>query len=135
MPVKLERHLQAEARQKGYKRGSERYNAYVYGTMNKLGMLSHNHAGNLGPDKLLHKADYSPTFTNVKGVHIAIVVVIIFLVIWWMKGGSMGPMYTGSYANGDGASRYLNTASYKGWVAYQYNSLGAQAGALNGESN
>lgn len=37
MPKKLERKLAAEARTKGF--GKKRTNRYVYGTMNKLGLL------------------------------------------------------------------------------------------------
>lgn len=135
MPKKLELRLQREAREKGYKKGTEHYDRYVYGTMNKLGLMSHNHAGNLGPDRLLKgKGDYEPTFKNVKGIHIGIVTVIIFLVIWYVVMGK-GTTWHYSGKNGDGATAYLNTANYAGWKAYQYNSLGAYAGALNGESN
>lgn len=135
MPLKLEHSLQGEARQKGYRKGTKRYDRYVYGTMNKLGLMSHNHAGNLGPDRLLRgKGDYEPTFKNVRGIHIGVVTVIILLVVWYLV---MGKGTTWSYkgVNGDGASVYLNTASYSGWKAYQYNALGATSGALNGESN
>jgi hypothetical protein len=36
MPKKLERKLEAEARKDGLRRGSARYNAYVYGTERKI---------------------------------------------------------------------------------------------------
>ena len=102
--------------------------------MNKLGLMSHNHAGNLGPDRLLKgRGEYEPTFKNVKGIHIGIVTVIVFLVIWHLMGRTTTWNYRGK--NGDGATTYLNTASYSGWKAYQYNALGATAGALNGESD
>lgn len=140
MPLKAERSLQAGAKEHGFKKGTHRYNAYVYGTMNKLGILEHNHAGNLGPDKLLKNApkklDYDPTFANVHGVHIAVVVALIFLFVYHVRkqNFSAGP-HANPGVNGDGASGYVNTQSYGGWVATQYNSLGAYAGALNGESN
>ena len=37
MPKAMERKLKAQARKKGYK--GKRANAYVYGTMNKLGLM------------------------------------------------------------------------------------------------
>lgn len=40
MPVEVERKLAAEAAKKGYK--GKRKDAYVYGTMNKLGMLKNS---------------------------------------------------------------------------------------------
>lgn len=36
MPKKLHDKLAREAQKKGYKPGSERYKAYVYGTMKKI---------------------------------------------------------------------------------------------------
>jgi len=36
MPKKLHRKLAKSARKAGLKRGSERYGAYVYGTMDKI---------------------------------------------------------------------------------------------------
>jgi hypothetical protein len=36
VPKRVERALQASAKRKGFKKGSERYNRYVYGTMAKL---------------------------------------------------------------------------------------------------
>lgn len=142
MPLKLERSLQAEARHHGFKKGSKRYNAYVYGTMNKLGILSSNHAGALGPDKLLEgkSLDYEPTFKNVHGIHIAVIVAIIFVLVYHFRGqvfqiGLGGGRKQAPGSNGDGASAYLDQQTYAGWIATQYNSLGAMAGALNGEAN
>lgn len=36
MPVKLERALKKKAREHGYKKGSEQYDAYVYGGLNNI---------------------------------------------------------------------------------------------------
>jgi len=144
MPLAAERSLKAGAREHGFKKGTHRYNAYVYGTMNKLGILEHNHAGNLGPDKLLKgapkKLDYDPTIANVHGIHIGVVVVLIFLLVYHFRGqlfqvGLGGGAHANPGMNGDGASGYINTQSYGGWIATQYNSLGATAGALNGEAD
>ena len=135
MPLEMERHLRTEARQHGYKVGSRRYNAYVYGTLRKSGMLNSNHAGSLGPDKMftIKKLDYKPTIPNVKAIHIAVVVVVIYLLYTHFMG--MNPFMSQSGVNGDGASTYVNTQSYGGWIATQYHPLGANAGALTGESN
>lgn len=143
MPLAAERSLQAGARQHGFKKGTRRYNAYVYGTMNKLGILSSNHAGALGPDKLLKgtNLDYEPTFKNVHGIHIAVVVAIIFVLAYHFRGQIFqlglggGGKKQAPGPNGDGASAYIDQQSYAGWIATQYNSLGAMAGALNGEAN
>jgi len=37
MPLALEKKLHEEAIKKGYKPGSKQYNAYVYGTMRRMG--------------------------------------------------------------------------------------------------
>lgn len=37
MPKKMEAALKREAKKKGFKPGSKRYDAYVYGTMRKTG--------------------------------------------------------------------------------------------------
>lgn len=37
MPAKMERALKRKAKKKGFKAGSKRYGAYVYGTMRKTG--------------------------------------------------------------------------------------------------
>lgn len=133
MPEQLERKLKSEAHDKGFKTGSKRYNAYVYGTLNKLGVLNSNHAGALAPEGILMKLTYNSTHPNVRGVHIGIVVALLFVIGWFMTKGKLNPQPGAQ--NGDGASQYLNTADYTGWVQYQYNDLGAQAGALTGESN
>lgn len=39
MPKEVEDKLKKEAKEKGYEEGSERYNAYVYGTMQKKHLL------------------------------------------------------------------------------------------------
>lgn len=39
MPLKAERSLKREAHKHGFKTGSKRYRAYVYGTLNKLKKL------------------------------------------------------------------------------------------------
>jgi len=36
MPVKIERALKKSASEHGFKKGSERYGAYVYGSLNKI---------------------------------------------------------------------------------------------------
>lgn len=38
MPKELERDLKQGARKKGFIPGSDRYNRYVYGTMNNMGL-------------------------------------------------------------------------------------------------
>jgi hypothetical protein len=42
MPKKVERKLRREAREK-FPNDKEKQDAYVYGTMNKLGLTSHHH--------------------------------------------------------------------------------------------
>lgn len=81
------------------------------------------------------KFNYEPTFKNVRGIHIGIIVAVLFLIYWSvMRGGSYTPnVDTG--VNGDGASAYLNVADTTGWIEYQYNSLGSSAGAGIGESS
>lgn len=37
MPKQLEERLMREAKKKGYKPGSKEFNAYVYGTMRRMG--------------------------------------------------------------------------------------------------
>lgn len=136
MPKELENKLEREAHRRHYSK--ERTNRYVYGTLNRLGMLKHNHAGNLAPDHLLRgynmKFDYAPTFEHVHGVHIGIVVAVI-VVIAYFFGWRLptiqnfgGPVRY----NGDGASLYISTRSVEGWEAVQYHSLGANAGVLEG---
>lgn len=134
MPLLAEQNLKKQAKQHGFKKGSRRYNAYVYGTMNKLGILNSNHAGALGPDRLVGKIDldYRPTFDKVPGIHIAVTVAIILL-LWYFISGKQLPFVGG--INGSGASTYNNVQSVRGWMTYQFNSLGANAGVLNGESN
>ena len=39
MPIKTELALKAQALKKGFKPGTPRYNAYVYGTLNKIEQL------------------------------------------------------------------------------------------------
>lgn len=83
------------------------------------------------------KFEYEPTFPNVHGIHIGIVVAL-FVVAWYAFVGSlpMGNMFAGPRAqNGDGASQYISTRSVEGWEAVQYHALGAYAGALTGESD
>lgn len=135
MPLKMERSLKAQARKHGFAPGSKRYDAYVYGTLRKEA-LAHNHAGALGPEKMfkIKSLDYKPTFANVKGVHIAVTAVIVYLLYSHFTGYSLTTLKNPG-KNGDGATQYVNTQSYGGWVATQYNSLGASAGALDGLSN
>lgn len=147
MPLKLEHKLQAGAESHGFKKGTKRYNAYVYGTMNKMGMLTSNHAGSLAPDKMIGKIDldYRPTFANVHGIYIGITVAIILLIVWHVNifhPYFLAPSTSGTNAysgprehNGTGASGYIAAKSGEGWVQVQYNSLGANAGVLYGESN
>lgn len=77
-----------------------------------------------------------PTFKNVNGVEIGIMVSFIIL-LWFffcrMNGG--GWINGQSLVNGDGASRILDVSSFVGWSQYQFNSLGSRSGALQGESN
>lgn len=82
------------------------------------------------------KFDYEPTIPNVRGIHIGVVVAILFLLWWFFCRGYVGfnPMMT-TGVNGDGAATYLNVADTTGWIEYQYNSLGAFAGAGVGGSN
>ena len=136
MPLAMEKGLKRGAIKHGFKPGSKRYNAYVYGHMQNIGVLNSNHAGSLGPDKMFNikKLDYKPTFANVKGVHIAVIVVVAYLLYRHFTGFDIFA-HPNPGVNGDGATQYVNTQSYGGWVATQYNSLGANAGALNGESN
>lgn len=82
-----------------------------------------------GPDKF----NYTPTFKNVRGIHIGVVTVIFLLIAWYLFKGNIG--YNPPARNGNGATAYVDTQSFQGWKFYQYNSLGATAGALNGESN
>lgn len=135
MPLAAERSLKTEARKHGFKKGTRRYNAYVYGTMNKLGILTSNHAGSLAPDRMIGKVDldYRPTFANVHGVHIAVIVALLLLIVWHVNFSH--PSFINPGKNGDGATGYINTQSYAGWKDVQYNALGATAGALYGESN
>lgn len=87
----------------------------------------------LGADKLIKgKGNYEPTFKNVRGIHIGVVTVMVLLVGWYLL-KDRPTVIRGS--NGDGATSYVDTQSFQGWKFYQYNSLGAMAGALNGESN
>lgn len=131
MPIKVEHALEKSAEKHHFKKGSKRYNAYVYGTMNKLGLFSYNHAGNLGPDKLLNNSsggkvpsmksfDYEPTFPNVHGVHIGICIVVIVIIYLAVFGYPFWPKTSLEMAQ---------------WADIQYNSLGAQAGALTGEAD
>ena len=39
MPKKVEDRLKREAKKKGYKPGSAKFNAYVWGTMKKKGLM------------------------------------------------------------------------------------------------
>lgn len=39
MPKKMEEALMKEARKKGYRKGSDAWNRYVYGTMEKAGKM------------------------------------------------------------------------------------------------
>jgi len=39
MPKKVEKKLKAQAAKKGFKKGSKKYGAYVYGTMKKRGLM------------------------------------------------------------------------------------------------
>lgn len=39
MPLKMEKSLKHEAVKHGFKKGGKRYNAYVYGTLNKFKKL------------------------------------------------------------------------------------------------
>ena len=83
MPKQMEQRLSKEAQSKGLQKGSKRYNAYVYGTMNKMGKLdpiSSNHAG--GPEKVFSENPL-PGFKNPPNVtvpHILLVTGIIFVV-------------------------------------------------------
>lgn len=79
--------------------------------------------------------DYKPTFANVRGIHIAVVVVLLLLAYHFFFGGASLAFARFNGKNGDGSSTYVDTQSFSGWIATQYNSLGANAGALNGESN
>jgi hypothetical protein len=87
------------------------------------------------------KFNYEPTFPNVRGIHIGITIAVLFVIAWFLcKAGilhinPMMPRRQISGVNGDGAAGYLNVATYEGWIDYQYNPLGAKAGALNGESS
>lgn len=125
MPAKLEHNLERGAREHGFKKGSKRYNAYVYGYMNEHGFLRHNHAGNLGPDKILKdrpklKLDYEPSIKGVHGIHIGIMVAVIFL------------LYLAIFGNPFKSGVSTDLLS---WWDIQYNSLGAHANADVGESN
>jgi len=42
VPKKVERKLKRQAAKKGLKPGTDRYGAYVYGTMNRLGLMRGN---------------------------------------------------------------------------------------------
>lgn len=140
MPKQLERKLEAEATRKGYT--GKKKDRYVYGSLYNI--EHHNRAGWLGPDKLVRnktvkipKFDYDPTFKNVHGVHIG--VVVAFLVVAYFLVAHKLPMGNafagGATPNGNGASQYISTRSVEGWEAVQYHSQGAYAGALVGESD
>jgi hypothetical protein len=78
------------------------------------------------------KFNYEPTFPNVRGVHIGIIVAILLVVIWHTR-GMYNPVV--GDVNGDGSTTFVDVSSTQGWIAMQYNSLGSQAGAGVGESN
>lgn len=141
MPKALENKLEHEASRHGYKKGSERYNAYVYGTMN---IIEHNKAG--GPEKVFegknpfHKMGGASTQTHPKvhGVHIGITMAIIIVAAYFIFKGPLLTSSTPSPAQVNPwvpTSPYPGYASYKGWVNTQYGALGAYAGALNGQSD
>lgn len=81
------------------------------------------------------KFDYKPTIEHVRGIHIGVVVAIILVVWLYMRGGLHGAIAAVPGVNGDGASTYVDARSVSGWKDLQYNSLGADAGALEGLSN
>lgn len=134
MPKEVEDKLKHEAAQKGFKRGSDRYNAYVYGTMQRLGLLKHNHAGNLGPDKLFKGKTMHERVTPVE---IGIVVALILL---WYTVCFKNAYVTPSTPIPNLSNTFLpvepyTPIDYSAWEDVQYNSLGANAGAGNGQSN
>lgn len=82
------------------------------------------------------KIDYDPTFKNVHGVHIGVVVALLFLgYIAFFRGGVASPFGGPRELNGTGANAYISTRSIEGWEAIQYHSLGASSGILTGESD
>lgn len=79
--------------------------------------------------------DYEPTFPNVHGIHIGVMTALIVVVLYYLLGGLPGGNLFGGprVENGNGASAYISTRSVEGWEAVQYHSMGAYAGALEGE--
>lgn len=136
MPKALEHKLEIEARHKGFKKGSDRYNRYVYGTMN---IIEHNKAG--GPEKVFSSNPIKmrtgeSTHPRVHGVHIGVTIAILVL-LWYFFFRERGFISTPSPAQVNPwvpTSPYPGFASYSGWISAQYNSLGANAGALDGQA-
>jgi hypothetical protein len=146
MPKQLEEKLGREAEKHGYKKGTEHYNAYVYGT---LKMIEHNKAG--GPEKVFEGKNKNPFKGGLKGgdkmrVHPKVggvpigIVIAILLVLWYFfqKNGGMVMVSSASPAQVNPfvpTSPYPGWANYTGWKNTQYNQLGAYAGALTGQSD
>lgn len=127
MPKQLERKLKAEAVAHGYAPGSEKYNAYVYGTLNKI-------TGEYGPDRLLKEIfmEYKPSFGF---VHVPMIAVVfsILLLLWYFV-FRKSPLFSKFLGNNvfqksaPPGSKDNNYLSYSGWYSAQYNANGAEAG-------
>lgn len=137
MPKKLERELKQRAVEHGYAPGSDRYNAYVYGTLNKV-------IGEWGVDRFLKRlklmpkglTEYKPSFGFVHVPMIAIVFSILIL-LWYFvfrKSPIFGRFQGNTTINGTvpPGSSDDNYLDYSGWYAAQYNANGAEAGYKTG---
>lgn len=135
MPKKLEAKLEREASEKGYT--GRRKDRYVYGTLNKMGLLNSNHAGNLGPDKLL-KGGYEPMTPHVNAVEIGVVVALVLLVWFLFFKQPITIINSTPIPHLDNTflpSEPYTPIDYSAWEDVQYNSLGANAGDGQGQSN